>query len=243
MGKYNSSLTRVVPLIDHLSKLNDFPQNLISIYNTEFNLNEEPIEICYGKFEKKIMPAKSLLKHLINNIHIINKDSLGSDNGTKSYKNRIDLFALDEAKKLEALQLIENDKNCYQKWYVFEGYTHPDIYIETDNYILIGEAKRTEKSFTTKTKWLNERDQLLRHIDSVLDSGKQVISFLIIDNELKNTAEYKIGLARYKDREYFKKHLPHRSEMEINIAMKSYIGFTTWQKYEEKFKIEYIDQI
>jgi len=243
MGKYNSSLTRVVPLIDQLREHHNFPNNLIKTINGDYMINENPFEIRYGIKEIAIMPSKSLLIYLINNLSVLNKAALGKDDGTEKYKKRKQLFDLDADVRSDALSLINIDKTCKNKWYVFEGYTHPDIYIETKNYVIIGEAKRIEKTFTTKTKWLNERDQLIRHIDSVIDSGKQILSFLLIDENLIGTEDYKTWLRNYKNKEYYKKNLPHRSKKEIDIAFDSYIGFATWQKFQNKYGIEYIDTI
>ncbi|WP_321992657.1 hypothetical protein [Marispirochaeta aestuarii] len=243
MGKYNSSLTRVAPLLDHLRKRDDFPNNLISTINNNYKIEEKPVEIRYGKNEKAIMPSKALLYYLVNNLELLNRSALGVDDGTEEYRLRQKLFNFEDDIRSIALELIKGDKKCLRKWYVFEGYTHPDIYIETRNYIIVGEAKRTERKFTKKTKWLNERDQFIRHIDSVIDSGKQILSFLLIDESYVNTDDYKVMLRNYKSREYFYKNLPHRDEKEIEFAKRSYIGFSTWKKFKNKYGVQYIDEI
>lgn len=57
-------------------------------------------------------------------------------------------------------------------WYVFEGFTNPDIFIEGDDYIIVCEGKWTEPHITTKTTNLaadNEyRNQMVRHIQGGL---------------------------------------------------------------------------
>ena len=84
-----------------------------------------------------------------------------------------------------------------------------------------------------------ERDQLIRHTDSVIDSKKKVYSFFIFENpNLYN-------LENYKKIEYYKKSLPHRDELETQKIMDSYIGFTTWEKINNLFDntIDYPDTI
>ncbi len=241
MGKYNSSLTRVVPLLDQLKQHNNFPNNLLNTINSNICITEPVITIAYGQNEKTIMPSKKFLKYLVQNSNILNKIALGIDDGSVTYIKRKKLFELNIDTIKEALSLINEDKSCLNKWYIFEGYTHPDIYIETEHFIIIGEAKRTEKYFTTKTKWLNSRDQLIRHIDSVIESGKTIISFLLIDNSLSNSESYKTGLSNYQSKEYFIKNLPHRNENEIELAMNSFIGYSSWEIFQDKFNIVYID--
>lgn len=71
-------------------------------------------------------------------------------------------------------------------WYVFEGFTNPDIFIEGDDYVIVCEGKWTEPHITTKTTNLaadNEyRNQMVRHIRRALNyTNKKVYAFYIVD--------------------------------------------------------------
>ncbi|MGD1820457.1 MAG: hypothetical protein ACPKOI_11370 [Pleomorphochaeta sp.] len=121
------------------------------------------------------------------------------------------------------------------KWFIFEGYTYPDIYFESNKKIYIGEAKRTESKLTTSTKWLKKRDQLIRHIDSVIDSDKEIISFFIIENP--NLYDFSV----YKNFEYFQKNLPYRNKQSIEKAYQSFIGYCTWDEISNKLGIIFSD--
>lgn len=143
-------------------------------------------------------------------------------------------------KKQEALKLIKENPEKTKEWYIFEGYSKPDIYIETTNSIFIGEAKRTEPHLTTSTQWLNPRDQLIRHADSVIDGPKKVYYFFIFAESKINDYELK----RYEDIDYYEKNLPHRKNAdEFQKFKDSYYGYTTWEKIPILFGITFPDTI
>lgn len=141
----------------------------------------------------------------------------------KSSIERAKLFSNDENQKKTALSNLEKQKLPQVAWYIFEGYTQPDIYIETRTTIIVGEAKRTEDKLTTETTWLKNRDQLIRHIDTVIDSGKEVYSFFLVENKDLYNFE------NYSDIEYFKKSLPHRDEK----TLKKDFRYILWRNHLE----------
>lgn len=248
MGIRNSSLTRVKPLFDFfgsdVSKLNQF-FGLFNYNNQRIEQNSL-IEIRYGDFEKKIPPSKSLLIWILQNLNYLNKvDNYGVDNiDSKTYKKRKLLFSGDTKTLNEAVNIIKTKTTLPERdWYIFEGNTFPDIFIETSDSIFIGEAKRTEKNITTKTKWLSQRDQLIRHIDSLLDQPKMLHSFYILEkNEYLNGC-YKEQMELYSKNDYFKLNLKHRSDPYIEKAFKSFIGFIFWDDIADSFNIQFPDKI
>ena len=181
MGEKNSSLTRVQPVFDYINldiqKLNQF----FSLFDKKVSITSKILFCKYGENETSIKPPKELLLWCINNIDKLNsvefekiKESYSTTN-----RKRYALYTNDPATKQKALTELNNEHLPQKAWFIFEGYTHPDIYIETENEIFIGEAKRTESILTTSTTWMIERDQLIRHIDSVIDSKKKEYSFFI----------------------------------------------------------------
>lgn len=244
MGIRNSSLTRVKPLFDFIDsnvvKLNDF-LGLFSYKSSKIEQNSI-IEIRYGDKEKKIPPSKTLLIWMIENLNELNKiDNYGVDKiDSNTYKKRKQLFSGDEITKKEAINLIQTKSKLPERgWYIFEGYTFPDIFIETTDSIYIGEAKRTEKDITTKTKWLSPRDQLIRHIDSMLDQSKPIYSFYIL--EYLNDV-YKESMQFYKTKKYFELNLKHRNNASIERAIDSFIGFVFWDDIAKYFQISFPDK-
>lgn len=248
MGIKDSSLTRVKPLFDFIDsdvvKLNQFFGFFKSnIFQVEKN---SIIEIRYGYNEKKIPPSRSLLIWMLQNLKELNKvNNFDVDNvDSETYQKRKALFAGDKKIVDDAIRIIKTESKLPDKaWYIFEGKTHPDIFIETIDSIFIGEAKRTEKDITTTTKWLNKRDQLIRHVDSVLDQSKQVYSFYILDKSEYLNGRYKERMKLYSKKEYYKENLRHRDDSAIEKAMNSFIGFIFWEDIAEYFKIKFPDKI
>tara|TARA_R110000850_G_scaffold218852_3_gene344474 strand:+ start:76199 stop:76945 length:747 start_codon:yes stop_codon:yes gene_type:complete len=247
MGKYNSTKTRVVPLFDHIGsdfiRLND----LFKLFNSNSPRFEKGsvLELCYGNNEKKILASKSMLIWMLNNIQELNKlPNYGASNDkSKTYKKRELLFAGDSKTFAEAIEAVEKiDKFSGNNWYIFEGKTSPDIFIKTKDSIFIGEAKRTERKITTGTLWLKNRDQLIRHIDSLLDQEKDIYSFYILEGKTFKKY-YEKSMKLYNDKSYFQRNLKHRNDEEVNRAFHSFIGFIFWEDLANQFRITFPDTI
>ena len=247
MGKFNSSLTRVKPLFDLISSDSYKLNNLFSLFNLKSYKFEDDsiIEIRYGYTEKKIPAPKSLLMWMLLNLDSLNKVMKhGTKNeNSETYKKRELLFSGDSKTLEEAISsLITISGTTEKKWFILEGKTSPDIYIETIDSIFIGEAKRTENHITTKTTWLNHRDQLIRHIDSLLDQPKNIYSFYFLES--KNfKANFEESMKSYIEKEYFASNLKHRNELLVERALNSFIGFVFWEDIEKHFNITFPDTI
>ena len=243
MGEKNSSKTRVTPLMDYLgndvTKINSF----LNLFNKHPKIKGSKIDIFYGtkkdgqKGEKAIPAPVSLLKWYIEHPDKLSrKENIQNKSGypvQETIDNREAFFNGDTDKRKEALdgiQKLKDKKISPLPWYVFEGDTHPDIYIETESEIFVGEAKRTEPKLTGSVKWFKQRDQLIRHVDSVIDCGKKVYSFFILDR-----VDYPNLEKHGKDFDYYKNSLPHRSDEEVKKIMETYIGCITWDELEQEF--------
>lgn len=241
MGVKNSSLTRVQPVFDFINQDVGMLNLLFSLFQDKIKLNSKIIDCKYGFTEASIKPPKELLIWCINNISKLNAKEFSKLAGKTSDidSKRYALYLGDNKIKKEALAELKKERLPQRDWYIFEGYTHPDIYIETEDSIYIGEAKRTEDKLTNSTKWIEERDQLIRHVDSVIDFNKKVYSFFIFDNP----ALYSLTI--YEEDEIYQKSLPHRDSKTIKKIKNSYIGYTTWAKINELFdnKINFPDTI
>lgn len=242
MGRYDSTKTRVQPLCDFIDNDIEKVNLLLKEINPDIKITSEIESFHYGLTEKAFPPPYELLKWCINNYDklTIPKNFGVKDQSSMTYKKRKALFDGNEVIKNEALNLLDENPEIQKKWYLFEGYTHPDIFIETSNTILIGEAKRTEQKLTTKTEWLDTRDQLIRHIDSfILNTSKTIFSFYLISAENKD----KYSMDRYLNIEYFKNSLPHRNKEAIKLAKETYIGDACWEELEKSLKISFPDTI
>jgi len=246
MGKYDSTKTRVTPLFNFINsdpiKLNTFFSVFGKIISCEKN---SKVKIYYGENEAKIQASKSMLIWMLENPKKLNRpnDHGENDRNSSTFKKRELLFSGDSETLAEAIDSINKmPKDAKIKWYILEGKTSPDIYIETEDAIFIGEAKRTEKKITTKTRWLKNRDQLIRHIDSQLDQPKKIYSFYLLEKKYFEKY-YKHSMQKYYDEDYFKSNLEHRNDELIDRAFNSFIGIAFWEDLSELFKLDFPDTV
>lgn len=238
MGKYDSTKTRVTPLFDFIGLDIEKINRLLSLINPEIEIRSKIINTNYGKNEKAIPPSPSLLKWCILNFDKLNQEinEKYHEKSPNTYEKRKKLFSGEIEMKNKAIKLIKKNPNIQKKWYIFEGYTHPDILIETKDTYIVGEAKRTERKLTEKTEWLDPRDQLIRHVDALIDNTtKRIISLFLIDKKM----ESKYNMNRYYNKEYFEKSLPHRKKEKIESIYETYIGYTFWNVIQSEFDIEF----
>ena len=138
----------------------------------------------------------------------------------------------------EALAALEESYETLspssRAWYVFEGFTSPDIFIEGDDYVVICEGKWTESHITVKTTSLSSeneyRNQMIRHIQGALNhSNKKVYAFYIVDKDCGYETDLtKDAFAAQLELETIK--IPAFEKTRITEA---FCGYTTWQNIKE----------
>lgn len=245
MGKYNSSEYRVKPLMTWIKDNEDNFGKFIKLI-ADLDLKKPDSEDFYyadkseKKKEKGLLPTK---KHLIELVKYLfeNGKSLKSD-----IPIRQKLFnGKDEDIKQLAIQEIENNypKKCSRTWYIFEGPTYPDFYIEGDGYVIIGEGKWTEPHLTNETTFLHitdegkGRNQMIRHIQGAINANKEntkIIAFYIVDEK----REYYQKLASKKEEEkrfseQVDKEIISIDDDEKEKIVSAYYGMITWQDIEK----------
>lgn len=251
MGKRDSSKTRVAPVFNQLygddptgcswiPRLIKLPisGNTVSIKpNSRFTIKE-----CgWDNNEKKLKPPVALLSWLIRHPRKPVSGILSSD-PTKAEKRRQWIEGSDKI-ITEGLSLLSHNSNG-DDWYIFEGQTQPDVFIETDDLIIVIEGKRTEREPTTTTKWIRGRNQMLRHLDCAweIHGGKQLFGFFIIEGNGLSVevppqwiayAEATVNSATITS------SLPHRGPEEQQGIASCFIGVTTWQRVCKEFGIDW----
>lgn len=243
MSEKNSSLTRVAPLGEAILKNHRLVEALLQLLPRNPN-------ITFGEFsdkdvffsasprkEKSLPPTKEHLTLIIEKIEHDEafrnsiKELAIQSSTKKNRDNRILLFDLNPQTLAEAKKKIGKPypnysiKDC---WHIFEGHSHPDLFIENENFILLIEGKRTEDSTKDIVTYLAHRSQMVRHIENAIahSKGKKpVIAFYIVDEgcgyENKCLPD---GLA-----EDLKKETIQKSEATNNAIIDSFYGYTTWQ--------------
>lgn len=239
MGRYNSSIYRVRPLMEYLE--NNYDAFLSVLYLVGIDSLGKPTTYRYDGVSCTEIQLKPTKRHLLSLISLMATKPHGKVkiNG----KNRLDLFfgkpevrqsAHEKAKaELEANYDALTAKN--RPWYRFEGYTNPDIFIEGDDYVIVCEGKWTEPHITTTTTYLSSvgeyRNQMVRHIQGALNyTDKKVYAFYIVDDECGYTEDL--------NKESFAKQLELETiqldDIEKEKISNAFYGYTTWQAINKK---------
>lgn len=249
MGAKNSSKTRVAPFFDALlardSTGRTWLRQLIKLVAGAGN----PIsatafgdisEHCWGQQEKSLRPPRGLLKWLVQNPPSEPPLSLGSD--PETIEKRQGLLRCDKSIIDEALRKLDCEPLPDKAWYILEGPSYPDVFLQTPSTIIVIEGKRTERDPTRKTTWMPIRDQLLRHIDCAWEirGTRSVLGFMVVegDSEACDVPQRWITLVQEsRDKEVLNGSLPHRDELERAAIARAVLGVTTWQQLCKTFNI------
>lgn len=182
-------------------------------------------------------PPRALLEWLVENV--------GSDVLESAREKRRLLGERDEATIAEALQLVASHDHAYlsRAWFLFEGPTSIDGYLETDDAIVVIEGKRTERVPTTKTKWMPVRHQMLRNLDAVWDlrGEKRVCGFFVVggDDDPHVPDEWEDFARDTVSTKAIEGSLPHRDEDERRRIAAAFLGVTTWGRICSEFGIDF----
>jgi hypothetical protein len=158
-------------------------------------------------------------------------------------EKREKLVARDAATIAEARRLLET-RTQPGVWYVLEGKSAPDVYLETATATIVIEGKRTERTATSLTTWMPKRSQMLRHMDAAYEirGHKRVLGLLIVEGDggadavtpsahWANQANEQVLLQTLTD------SLPHRSVEEGKEIAAGFLGVTTWQRVCAEFDV------
>jgi hypothetical protein len=252
MGKYDSSMTRVTPVFNCMWDADPsgsswlMPLLALGSYSPQ-RLNFDPGQLtspqtrCWGDKERRLNPPRSLLFWLVNNASRPSSETLWG--GPETRKKREKLVERDPATIAEAHRLL-----CSQAkpgvWYVLEGRSAPDVFLETEYAIIVVEGKRTERSATSVTTWMPKRSQMLRHMDAAYEirADKRVLGLMIVEGEggadaVNVTAHWNNQARDQVLDQTLQDSLPHRSPKERAQIAAGFLGVTTWQRVCAEFTI------
>lgn len=234
MGKYNSSIYRVRPLMEIIK--NDYSSFVELLKLVKISPLGTPKIFKYDGEDCKEMQLKPTKQHLLKLIdYLTNNDQskisvAGADRQALFYGNTQTKSKTAEKAKRELILIYDKLTASDRPWYMFEGFTNPDIFIEGNDYVIVCEGKWTEPHITTTTTYLSKnnasRNQMIRHIQGALNyTNKRVYAFYIVDAEC--------GYINDLSKESFINQLnqetiqPDDAE-KVNIV-NAYCGYTTWQ--------------
>ena len=252
MGKYDSSRTRVAPVFDHLmsrdASASTWLQPLLALgsYSTQMaDFNPGPLLPCHeklwGKTEKRLYPPKTLLRWLVKNASRPSSDTLWG--GAETREKREKLVEHDRATIADALRSLDT-RTQPGVWYVLEGRSAPDVFLETESAIIVIEGKRTERFATSVTTWMPKRSQMLRHMDAAYEirGGKRVLGLMIVEgNGGADTVTVSDHWTQQAGEQILEQtqndSLPHRGVEERRQIAAGFLGVTTWQRVCAEFSI------
>lgn len=189
MGHYDSSRTRVVPVFSRLYCIDptgrSWLQSLVDLPSragrVEASVGSSPLrDALWWPREKRLMPPTSLLGWLIENVKGPTTNDAWGDG--KVRRKREALIRGDRTVIAEALKRLEKVRG-ERDWAILEGPSQPDVFLETDEVVVVIEGKRTESSPTTATAWMPVRHQMLRHLDGAWEirGSRSVYGFFIVE--------------------------------------------------------------
>src|SRR6185503_14225176 len=143
-----------------------------------------------------------------------------------------------------ALKSLQARRASPRAWYVLEGPSQPDVYLASDDAVIVVEGKRTETAPATSTDWMRVRHQMLRHLDGAWEhrQGRQIYGLFIVEAE-KGTSSAEASSAWQEaveltvSQQVLNGSLPHRSSDERSQIASALLGVTTWQALCDEFQI------
>jgi hypothetical protein len=240
-GTFDSSKTRVAPVFDALSALkSDWVSQLLALPQGVPNaFSSARLDLSFrmgawGETESPIAPPVSLLSWMIRNPAKLREPD--SSNG-----DRYLLLRGNPATTAKALDLLRAEGSD-RAWYVFEGPTVPDAYIETPDATVVVEGKRTEAGPTTDTSWLQGRHQIWRHIDAAWErkGRRRVFGLFIVEGEPATGEVPALWMRAVRDAispTVLSSSFPHRSAEERAEIVSCFLGVTTWQRVVQTFQL------
>lgn len=256
MGKYDSTKTRVTPVFDSLLGRDptglSWLQQLLSLpkratgESSSFSdrlRNLGALEASsWGADERSLPAPRSLLHWLLTNASSPSSSYWQKTSSSVEKRKQL-LVDRDPKLVIEAIKKLEKTKLPAKKWFVLEGATRPDVFLQTAEVLIVIEGKRTEPGPTTKTTWMKRRSQMLRHMDcaSEIAGTRTVLGFFIVesddDNDRGIPKVWQDAATDTVTKEMLEASLPHRNEDFIEKLANGFLGVTTWQEVCEEFGI------
>lgn len=242
-GPRDSSKTRVKPVFERLRlRTDDWVRVLLSLgAHGSRDVPSESLDLAFqsgswAEDERGLRPPVSLLSWLIRNL----APPVGA---TTVNRERQQLLSGNPTTIADALVLLRT-KNDDRGWWVFEGPTYPDVFIETPDAIIVAEGKRTEPGPTTHTTWMPERHQIWRHMDAAWEirGRRRVFGLFIVEDSAsdpgvppvwRRAAEEAVSEAALAG------SFPHRSAVERQAIVQGFCGVTTWRAVCQRFDIDF----
>jgi hypothetical protein len=259
MGEKDSSLTRVQPvfnclldkwptgaewlprlceMVSHTRSGSKVPSNLGMLLESEVPRERDARR---GKvFERIVPPPTAFLRWLLQNpekLQIPNEQTFGTTTeDARVWRQKLLRGTREERETVqrEGLMWLEARKGSgsYRKRWAFEGWSHIDCTLVTENCVIFLEGKRTE-AISASTRWFTRRSQLWRNVEAARDfaAGKHFAVVLAVEN----SAEGEDALKK-ADRSMAGSY-PHLDDPARRELSKHFLGFVTWSQVVREFDL------
>lgn len=252
MGQYDSSKTRVVPVFDALMGADPSGTSwLHRLLLLGSRAAPEKLPSTCGRLrdghpwwwgcrERRLPAPQDLLVWLVHNV--TSTAVAKSRSSGRALTKRESVARRDSAAIEEALAGIRSGARG-SEWFIFEGPSAPDAFLETPQLVLVVEGKRTERTTTTSTTWMERRSQLLRQMDaaSEIADGRAVLGLLIVEGRhpdvMSVPSDWAQACAADLEPEMVNASLPHRTEAERRKIADGVLGAVTWQRVCREFDL------
>jgi len=252
---HDSSKTRVAPVFDDLFEQDPTGEKwlagLLSLPRggnaIDPELSRNPGRIARARWdsrdgatrEKRLAPPRALLEWLV--VHLGEIQTAEIEGNDKKAERRRRLQKGDPATVEKALAKLASGAKT-RAWYVLEGKSAPDVFLETPEAVIVVEGKRTERAPAVGTKWMPERHQLLRHMDAAyeLAGPRPVLGFFIVEGgKTGEVPRAWLDAARATlSPEAVAASLPHREQPDRDAITRGFLGVTTWQQVCDRLGVD-----
>jgi hypothetical protein len=249
VGQFDSSLTRVQPVFDQLWEGDPSGATwLPALLRATAHADRVPGPLLADpgtltakpEFEHRIAPPDAFLAWLLRHPHQLTWPSgrdgrLRYGDAAQRFRERlIDGVGTPDGKKAQAeglskLQARGGVGSSHAAW-AFEGFTHVDAYLETDELVLLVEGKRTE-ALSPSTHWYPDRSQLARNLEAAgaaAGADRHGYVLLALENPIPDP-----------DGDMLRTSLPHLSAAEQDEVLGRFLGQATWKSICKATGIDY----
>lgn len=179
MGRYDTSRTRVIPVFDALLARDPAGQSwLPTLLAPPGGWGQRPqsrrtcpelahrLGMGHAGTVAPITTESAPLAHPAGRPSARRGDQgYGRDTG-ETRARRDALLRRGPATVAEALARLSRPQFPARAWYIREGPSEPNVYLETPDLLVVIEGKCTEAGPMTHTTWMPGRHQMLRHLDA-----------------------------------------------------------------------------
>jgi hypothetical protein len=252
MGIFDSSRTRVAPVFGRLQCLDPsgrlWLQGLLELANTRKAQRPDagPSRLRVAKWwprEARLAAPPGLLRWLLENAEEP-RDAAAWGRKPEVKENRRRVVDRDADTLAQALRSLEEGRPSPRAWYVLEAPSQPDVYLDSDDIVIVVEGKRTETAPTTSTAWMNVRHQMLRHLDAAWEhrAGRRIYGLYIVEavaasSPVEPPFTWHAAVESTISDEVLRGSLPHRTPDERSQIASALLGVTTWQAVCDEFQI------